>query len=719
MNQKLLLEARKLAGLDFWELDDRSWELIINQEHLESLGYARQEGEWIRIPVQNYVKQIVHPDDAALLQQWLSGLKLNQVLPSEFRALGTDGKVRFFMAQAQCRADETHSVFGIFQDISFCKKAERALRENEVRYSLVLEATNSGVWDWNIQTGKLFNNASWARILGYAPEDLTGDMRMFEKCLEESDKAAVMERIAAHLRGDTAFYESTHRMRRQSGELVWVHDRGRVVEWDVNGRPLRMIGSLTDISDRIRMEQALRENEKVEKVINYFSTSLLGKNTVDEILWDVAGNCIHQLGFTDCVVYLVDEANQKLVQKAAYGQKRAGDFEVFQPIELPLGKGIVGHVALSGKAEIVSDTSVDSRYVVDDDRRLSEITVPIVYENRVIGVIDSEHAQKDFFTENHLRVLTTIASLCSNKVVKAIAEEQFKASLQENERLVREQNTLLELKIKERTAEIRQQNKQLSQLNTVKDKLLSIIAHDLRNPMNSLKGLLNLLQLEALSPEEFKACLLRLNSTLKSTGDLLDNLLTWATAQIQRTQLKMTVVPLHASVAENIELLQPFATEKNIQLINQLEPTDLALADESMVKLVLRNLLTNALKFTESDGCVSVSAYPEDTYIVVAVADTGIGITPEIQRKLFNISTKFTTYGTQQEKGSGLGLALCKEFVEKNGGRIWVESEPKKGSVFRFTLRKAPENGLPNGDQSATVNKRKSAHKVQMSRETI
>lgn len=710
MNQ-LLSDARRLAHLDYWQLTLHTQELIINREHLESLGYP-QESDLVRIHTQAYLQRFVHPDDTSLLKTWLFSIPpmdilLQQPIRSiEFRVVEQNGRIRFLIATTECKQDATTIFFGIFQDITTRKKAESALRERELRYSLVLEATNSGVWDWNIRTGELFNSPSWARIFGYAPEELTGDMRAFEKCLEETDKNAVMQCIETHLNGETEFYESTHRMRHKSGELVWVHDCGRVIEWDENGKPLRMIGSLTDITERMRMEQTLRGKINVEKIINYFSTSLLGQNTVDEILWDVASNCVSQLGFTDCVVYLVDESNQKLVQKAAYGQKKSGDFEVFQPIELPLGKGIVGHVALSGKAEIVSDTSLDTRYIVDDDRRFSEIAVPIVYQNQVIGVIDSEHAEKGFFTENHRNVLTTIASLCSNKVVKAMAEDKIKASLQENERLVREQNTLLELRIKERTAEIRQQNKQLSQLNSIKDKLLSIIAHDLRNPMNSLKGLLNLFQLEALSSDEFKVYLLRLNSTLKSTSDLLDNLLTWATAQMQRTELKLTVVNLQALVAENIELIQQAASEKNIQLVNQLQETYSALADESMVNLIIRNLLTNAVKFTKPGGRVSVSAHPEKSSIVLSVADTGIGIKPEIQRKLFNISTNFTTYGTHQEKGSGLGLALCKEFVEKNGGRIWVESQPGQGSIFRFMLRKASESDLAVKQQVDLINKK-------------
>src|SRR5690606_24718828 len=127
------------------------------------------------------------------------------------------------------------------------------------------------------------------------------------------------------------------------------------------------------------------------ETINYFAISLFGQNTEDEILWDLARNCISRLGFEDCVIYLVDEDRRVLIQKAAYGPKNPKGFTIHDPLEIPLGAGIVGSVALSGKAELVHDTSKDPRYIQDDAFRYSELCVPIMVEDKVIGVIDSEH----------------------------------------------------------------------------------------------------------------------------------------------------------------------------------------------------------------------------------------------------------------------------------------------------------------------------------------
>ncbi len=190
------------------------------------------------------------------------------------------------------------------------------------------------------------------------------------------------------------------------------------------------VASLLWFFVRSRNRKIIEKQEELEaeQAINYFSTSMYNHQSVEEILWDVARNCIGRLHFEDCVIYLLDEKRNVLLQIAAYGPKSPRQFEISRPIEIPVGQGITGTVAKTGNAEIVHDTSRDPRYIVDGERRLSEITVPIIADGKLIGVIDCEHSKKGFFTQKHLSILTTIASLCANKVVKAKAEaEKHKA----------------------------------------------------------------------------------------------------------------------------------------------------------------------------------------------------------------------------------------------------------------------------------------------------
>jgi two-component system, LytTR family, sensor kinase len=165
---------------------------------------------------------------------------------------------------------------------------------------------------------------------------------------------------------------------------------------------------------------------EIEQVVNFFATSISAQHSIDDMLWDVSKNCISKLGFEDCVIYLVDDEKKVLIQKAAWGPKTTDVNKIANPIKIPFGKGIVGAVAINNKAEIVNDTSKDRRYIVDDANRLSEISVPINSENKVFGVIDSENSQKNFYTEKHLQVLTTVASLLANRLVKIRAEQLAK-----------------------------------------------------------------------------------------------------------------------------------------------------------------------------------------------------------------------------------------------------------------------------------------------------
>lgn len=160
----------------------------------------------------------------------------------------------------------------------------------------------------------------------------------------------------------------------------------------------------------------------METSIDYFANSVYGISSVSEICWDIARNCISLLHFEDCVVYLMDYKKNVLVQKAAYGSKNPKGQEIDNPIEIPLGKGIVGAVAVSGKPLIISNTSRDPRYIVDEERRFSELSVPILHDGKVLGVVDSEHSKKNYFKFEHLKALTIITSISASKIAEALAQ---------------------------------------------------------------------------------------------------------------------------------------------------------------------------------------------------------------------------------------------------------------------------------------------------------
>lgn len=175
--------------------------------------------------------------------------------------------------------------------------------------------------------------------------------------------------------------------------------------------------------------RSLRQKLKVERTVTSFATSLYGQNSTEDIFWDTARNCIEKLGFMDCVVYQRDEIRDVLVQKAAFGPKNPQRREIVNIIEVPVGKGIVGAVAQAGKPVMIANTARDKRYIVDDQRRLSEIAVPVIVDGKVFAVIDSEHPKKNFYSGFHLRVLKKIAAICSEKITKHLTEERLRAKI--------------------------------------------------------------------------------------------------------------------------------------------------------------------------------------------------------------------------------------------------------------------------------------------------
>lgn len=236
--------------------------------------------------------------------------------------------------------------------------------------------------------------------------------------------------------------------------------------------------------------------------------------------------------------------------------------------------------------------------------------------------------------------------------------------------------------------DMEKRSEELERLNQVKDKFFSIISHDLRSPINALAGMLNLMDKGAVSAEDMPKHIRELKDRFNHTRTLLNNLLDWTLLQMDKLNLQAAKIDLHKIVDENIELLSSLQ-EKQIQLNNTIPENFFAFADSNTVNLVIRNLMTNAMKFTNEGGEVKINGEDKGNELLVSVKDNGIGIQPEVLAILFDKTAPYTTRGTANEKGTGLGLILCKEFVEKNGGKIWVESGKGTGSTFYFTLPKA------------------------------
>ena len=355
----------------------------------------------------------------------------------------------------------------------------------------------------------------------------------------------------------------------------------------------------------------------------------------------------------------------------------------------------------------------------------SIIYVPLTVEKKRIGVIAVQSNKPNAYTSQDFAIIQTLSSyiaIALDNTNVYLDLEKKNQQLKDQADILNETNTQLEERqqqIEEQTEELRShaenlkevndllvENQRLIQLqsnkleesnrellisNSSKDRFFSIIAHDLRNPFHAVSGFSEILlrDYKKLPSEKVEKYLSLINKSSQNGGTLLENLLQWSRAQTGSISFEPLSINL-LEVANNVlDLLALEAQQKNIQITQTVDPVVFVFADENMIHTILRNLISNAIKFTNERGKIILKATSNSQMVEVSVVDTGVGISHENLQLLFNVETNISTKGTASETGTGLGLILCKEFVERNGGKIWVKSTLNKGSEFIFTLQQA------------------------------
>lgn len=271
-------------------------------------------------------------------------------------------------------------------------------------------------------------------------------------------------------------------------------------------------------------------------------------------------------------------------------------------------------------------------------------------------------------------------------VTKAILKALIKRL--RNNNILEERLTQNSIEIERQRDALNKQKKELEELNATKDKFFTIIAHDLKNPFNTVIGLSELLmeRYDSYDQTKIKTFINQINKFTLNAYDLLEDLLQWAKSQTGRMEVKEEKIDLYDIIAENIKLFKERAKKKDINITSDVKINTFARIDKNMISTVIRNLISNSIKFTDKQGNIKISSQTKDGFINVSVSDSGVGISDENKENLFRIDKNISTQGTEEETGTGLGLIISKEFIENNGGTICVESEEGKGSKFIFTV---------------------------------
>jgi PAS domain S-box-containing protein len=475
--------VEKLAVIGHWNWDYETNKISWSDEIFSIFGVSRDSFE---VSADNF-KKVLHPDDIdrfiTCLRTSLSDRKDVSIL---HRIIRPDGEIRTVLARTTILNKNNCSgiIFGTSQDITDQIKSVQKIKENEERLKCAFEGIHDGVWDWNMKTDEVYYSSDWKSMLGYSDNEITNQLSEWAKRIHPDDMKDTFKAIQLHKEGITSCYSNTHRVLCKGGSYKWVLDRGRIIEYSNDGKPLRMIGTHTDLTDRIEIE---------------------------------------------------------------------------------------------------------------------------------------------------------------TKLIK---------------------------------------------LNADKDRFISILAHDLKNPFNPLLGLSDFLlkEIHTLDKKQIEEQLCMINKSAHQIYNLLDDLLLWSSAQAGKLAFLPQKIIFNEICHEVIESLELQASCKGISIRCDNQDHLAMTVDLNMFKTIIRNLVSNAIKFTKDGGLVTINAETKNECVLVTISDNGIGIESQNLANLWNQLRPFSTFGTDNEDGKGLGLLLCKEFVEQHGGKIWVESTPGKGSNFKFTI---------------------------------
>ncbi len=466
----------------------------------------------------------------------------------------------------------------------------------------------------------------------------------------------------------------------------------------------------------------LRRRERRYRILSYFASSIFGNDTIDEICWDIAQNCIAEMDFEDAVVYLLDAERNVLVQSATFGKGKEANSAVLNPIEIPMGQGIVGAAALQQTVQLIWDTTLDPRYIVDDMPRLSELAVPILYKGTTIGVIDSEHSRKNFFTDEDALILQQMAGIAATKIVRIRAEEQVRMMNDRLEHLVQERTQELYEANKEiqrqmeilahqaqeieySNVELHDKNEQLSTLNSEMDaasrfktEILSIVAHDLKNPLGAVITFADLALHDVAANSPAQELLQRIAHSASYMFSLTTQLLEAAVIDLGKMTIVKHEISLSAFVRTILESSLGRSAAKSQTILVETEPFVTVMGDEGRLHQVIENLVSNAVKYSPHGTTIRVCVRnlkpserlsyhnPDIGYARLEIHDEGPGFSEEDKAKAFQFFQRLSAMPTGGESSHGVGLALVKKIVEAHNGFIRLESESGRGTTFIVEL---------------------------------
>ena len=615
----------------------------------------------------------LHPDDAEkTLTAWKECARTGSKWDVEHRFRGVDGKWHPILARGIPIRDETGNITmwaGINLDISSLKQSEHALIESEERLRIIAESLPVMISIYRISDSTFsFVNEFYELAFGYEKGSLINkrepdffyykeDRDNLTRLLKESGKISNIE----------------YKVKRRDGTSFWIMTS--ILSTMYDNEPSYLVASIDITETKRNQEQLIQVNRTLNAHSRSGKVMMHAKNELS-YMNDVC-NIIKDCGYSMVWIGYAENNRQKSVKPVVHCGFDNGYIDQLNIswADNKRGNGPTGTAIRTGKPAMCKNMQTDPafepwRKAATERGFSSSLVLPLISEGKPFGALSVYSNEVDPFTNNEIELLSELA----NDLAYGISFLR----LQESERSA--------LKV------IRENEAKLKELITTKDKFFNIVAHDLKIPFTSLLGSSELLfnNIDQMSSQNIKKLSLILNDSAKGGFSILQNLLDWSRSQTGSLKISPEKINLKDLIQENISNLQLSAANKEIKLINESTEDIHITADKNMLNTILRNLLSNALKFSYRHGTITINAKIEKDGIVVSVKDSGVGILAENVKKLFSIESRNTLPGTENEQGTGLGLKLCKEFIEKLNGKIWVESTENKGSTFSFLIPKSP-----------------------------
>jgi PAS domain S-box-containing protein len=618
--------------------------------------------------------------------------KLDRLMAVHRRADGTTSHVEIFTcpiilqrrelvyATVHHVADNETNAQPVFEQEAVQRErtAQHALLTERERLTAILRGSHVGTWEWNVQTGEAAFDERWAGIVGYAVEELhPSSIDTWMNLTHPDDLSFSAAALEQHFRGETDVYECDARMRHKDGHWVWVLDRGRVITWTADGKPLRMFGTHEDISDRKASELALQQLVAFEDLMVRATGAFFRADDadVDRVFLDVLRRVGTFAEVDRAYIFLYDDTATHMSNSHEWcAPGVTPEIDNLQDLPLDLfpqwnATLLRGETIYIHRVKELAEDWTNEREILEPQGVQSLLALPIAVGGRTMGYIGFDSVRNErAWGEEHRNVLRFLADNVALTMQRVARNNELRAATETARRLASENE----------------------QANRAKSDFLSNMSHEIRTPMNAILGYAHLIKQDPLTKRQLEQ-LDRMTTSAAYLLQIINDILDISKIEANKMTLEERDFEPARVIDHVCSIVSEKAVAKGLQMLVDIERVPKALrGDGGRLGQILLNLASNAIKFTES-GHVVVSARPvaetASSYTIrFEVKDTGIGMTPEQTERLFNAFEQADSSTSRRFGGTGLGLAISKRLAELMGGRIGVESESGAGSRFWVEL---------------------------------